>query len=559
MTDSVLKNKIYLLLFAVVFISAFLRFYKIDQVPVSLYWDEVSISYNAYSIVETGKDELGDRLPLLFRAFEDYKTPGYIYFTAVAIKIFGLNEFSTRVSSAFLGTITVLVTFFLIKELLEKKVFEFGSEYVAILVAFLLAISPWHIQFSRAGFEANSGLFFVVFGAYLFFRFINTLSYKFLYLSMVSFAVSIYFYRSIWIFTPLFLLSIFVIYYKDLFIKEKILKSLLAILIFIALLSPFAHVMVSGNGLARASQVSLTASYSDEVYKFAVKQEQVGGLAGKIIYNRRLVYLSEGIKAYFSHFSPKFLFINGDGNGRHGVKGMGVFYLWGIVFIIPGFLALSKYDRKTKLVILAWFLIAPIPAALALPAPHALRSLNMIPMPQIIIALGIIWVYFFINIKYRKAFFAAMIGIILCFCINYLTIYFGDNARKTSSDWGDGYKQLSEYVFQNENNYEKILISGHYWQPYIYFLFYKEYDPELFQKSGSKSGFDKYIFGGTSWDMSGKELGDQDLEKLSGTKNFLVALSPSEYSYQENKIKVVKEIVNHNNELVFIIGELKND
>ena len=52
---------------------------------MSLYWDEVSSTYNAYSIAETGKDEFGNSFPLLFRAFEDYKTPANIYLTAISV------------------------------------------------------------------------------------------------------------------------------------------------------------------------------------------------------------------------------------------------------------------------------------------------------------------------------------------------------------------------------------------------------------------------------------------------------------------------------------------
>ena len=112
-------------------------------------------------------------------------------------------------------------------------------------------------------------------------------------------------------------------------------------------------------------------------------------------------------------------------------------------------------------------------------------------------------------------------------------------------------------MFNNEKNYDKIVISGHYWQPYIYFLFYKKYDPSLYQKYGSKKGFDKYLFGGTSWDMNGKELGEQDIEKFAGIKNVLIALSPVEYNLQKERINVAKEIKNHNNEIVFIVGTLK--
>ena len=122
-----LKNTTYLLLFGIVVFAAAIRFYQISSLPVSLYWDEVSTGYNAYSIATTGKDEFGISMPLLFKAFNDYKMPVNIYLSALPIKLFGLNELSVRFTSAFFGTLTVLITFFLVKEIFTKEIVIFAD------------------------------------------------------------------------------------------------------------------------------------------------------------------------------------------------------------------------------------------------------------------------------------------------------------------------------------------------------------------------------------------------------------------------------------------------
>lgn len=556
MTNSVLKHKFQILLFTILILAASVRFYDIANVPVSLYWDEASSTYNAYSIAKTGNDEFGNKLPLLFRAFEDYKTPANIYLTSIAVTLFGLNEFSARFSSAFLGTLTILVIFFLIKELVPKKLLNIESEYLALLTAFLVAVSPWHIHFSRTGFEANSGLFFIILGVFLFLRSINLKNFKYYYLSMATFAVSFYFYRSIWIFMPLFLVSLFFIYRRELINKENIKKVLLGIILFMVLLLPFAPVMLSSQGMVRANQVAVYKNSSEEVYDSALKQQKENNIIGRIIYNRRIVYISKTINGYIAHYSPKFLFFEGDGNVRHGVPKTGLLYMWGIFFVVPGLIMLFKLPKKSRNLVIAWLIIAPIAAAISVPAPHNLRSLNMIPIPQFILALGIVWVYIKLGKKYQRYFTIFIIALIVFFLINYLSVYFNDYSKKSSSEWADGYKQLVEYMDKSENKYEKVIVSGHYWQPYVYFLFYNKIDPKFYQESGQKNGFGKYVFGGTSWD-NGKELGDQDLEKLSGTENYIVALSPIEYDLQKNNINKIDEIKNHNNEVVFIIGTKK--
>src|SRR3989338_856566 len=136
-----------LLLVGMVVLAGCLRFYRLSTIPVSLYWDEAASAYNAYSLAKTGKDEFGVKLQFLFRSFDDYKMPANIYLTALAVKIFGLNEFSARFTSALAGTLTVLATFFLVKQIFSSYQGLFSVNLIAFLSTLFLAISPWHIQF----------------------------------------------------------------------------------------------------------------------------------------------------------------------------------------------------------------------------------------------------------------------------------------------------------------------------------------------------------------------------------------------------------------------------
>lgn len=553
-----MKQKVFVVLFFIILLAGFLRFFDISNVPVSLYWDETASIYNAYSIEKTGKDEYGTPFPLLFRSFNDYKTPANIYLTAISVKIFGLNEFSARFSSALLGTLSVLLSFFLILEIFRNdrfiKKLSVPLENFALLVTFLFAISPWHIGFSRTGFEANSGLFFLLLGVYLFLRFLSFQKFKFFYSSLIIFAISIYFYRSIFIIAPLFLVYLFLSNYKFLLSNYK--KALLGTLLFLALAVPFVPVMLSKNGMVRQNQVSIVNNSFDAVWESAKLQNQFGNtVVAKAIFNRRFVYAGKFALGYASHFIPTFWLFNGDGNLRHTVVHMGMIYLWEFPFLILGLFILFKLDKKNRNLLLFWILVTPVPAALSVPAPHALRTLNMLPMPQVVTSLGLLSTFYLLKGKFRKMFVSIIAVLIPIFFGFYIYYYYNVSAKKSSSEWADGYKELAQYVIPKEKEYGKIIISGHYWQPYIYFLFYKNYDPTTFQKYGSKKGFDNYFFGGTLWDK-GEELGKVNLKKIADGGSALVALSPQEYRYQKNNIKILTNIYNHNNELVFIVGTL---
>ena len=152
-----------IVLFAVLALAFFLRVYKVNSIPPSLNWDETSIAYNAYSILKSGRDEWGRLLPLNFKSYGEYKLPAQIYASIPGIAVFGLNELGVRITPVIYGTLTVLLLFFLAKEISK-------SYRVGILSAFLLAISPWHIQLTRASFESSFSVFWVVLGVWLFIK-----------------------------------------------------------------------------------------------------------------------------------------------------------------------------------------------------------------------------------------------------------------------------------------------------------------------------------------------------------------------------------------------------
>ena len=161
------KYRIFLLVLILV-ISVVLRFFNLSSNPPSLNWDETSIGYNAYSILKTGKDEYGNFLPIEFRSFDDYKPPVYVYLTVPSISVFGLTEFGVRFPAALFGVLSVIVFYLLLGQVLQKKEGNV-RDAVPLIGAFLLAISPWHLQFSRAAYEGNIGLFFLMLAFYLFF------------------------------------------------------------------------------------------------------------------------------------------------------------------------------------------------------------------------------------------------------------------------------------------------------------------------------------------------------------------------------------------------------
>ena len=219
-------NKKLILLFFIILLAAFLRFYQLGSNPPSLNWDEAAWGYNAYSIGVDGKDEFGKFLPYTYlESFGDYKPPLYAYFDVIPVKILGLNEFATRFPSALFGTLAVLFTFFLVRRIFkssEKK------ENYALAASFFLAISPWHILLSRAAFEANVASFFIIFAVWAFLTAVQDKKW-YLILSAITFALSFYIFNTARVVSPILVILLAVTFWKRLWqIKVVVVFAVIA-------------------------------------------------------------------------------------------------------------------------------------------------------------------------------------------------------------------------------------------------------------------------------------------------------------------------------------------
>lgn len=474
-----------LLVVLVVFLAFWLRFYKVTENPPSLNWDEVSIGYNAYSILKTGKDEWGVKLPLHFKSYGEYKLPAQIYASIPGIAIFGLNEFGVRITPVIYGTLTVLLLYFLTVELFE-------SLTVGLLASFFLAISPWHIHLTRASFESSFSVFWVVMGIlFLVKSFKNP---KWLIISAIPFIISVYTYNSARIFTPLFLVSILFIFRNR--FKETKKETIAAALLFIIALLPLIPFVLSGEASARYKLVSIT----DDAGLIPRIEERrnlskLPPLLTKLIHNRVTYVSFYFAENYLTHFSPDFLFINGAEHKQHHVQGIGELYAIQAPFWLAGFYFLIKKKHKYRGLILAWVAITFIPVSVTNDSiPNALRTLIAAPIYQIITAWGMYNVWFLLkNKKLVNISVWLTVLVILLFSISsYFKNYYQKYPVLYSQDWQYGNKQVVNYIKDHYNNYDLIVFTRAYGEPHMFTLFFMGWDPAKFQTDQNLDRFETY-------------------------------------------------------------------
>jgi 4-amino-4-deoxy-L-arabinose transferase-like glycosyltransferase len=489
MLVKILKHKILIL---ILLLAAVLRFYGIEHTPPALNWDEASHGYNAYSVLQTGKDEWGERLPTIFRAYGDYKLPVYIYITSLSIWFLGLTEIAIRTPSALAGVLITLYTYLLACELFKSKKSQLlqskSYRQFALIAALLVAVEPWTLFLSRGAFEANLSQAFIVAGAYYFLKGVYTSSY--FPLSMLLFGLSVWTYNSARIFVPLLLVALVYLYrneitklYKN--NKTRIFYSIAIIFIF---LLPMFYQLVNVSGQARYGKVAIIDEGAIASIEETRAIKNYHPFIERALYNKGTFFIKTATKNWLLHFSPNFLFFEGGDQHQYSLPGHGLLYIVSLPFTIIGLFVIFgkiKIGKKGAIFILVWLLIAPIPASITRDSPHALRAITFLPIPMIISALGLLKINEILKGKLstnnRKILKYLYILILFVSLGIYLNSYFTKYREEYSNVWQYGNKEAVNFVKSNYNNYDKIIITKKYGEPHIFTLVYWPWEPENYR------------------------------------------------------------------------------
>lgn len=525
-----MKHKFIFLL--ILLLAFLLRSFEISSNPSSLYWDEVAMGYNVKSIIETGADEYGHKLPFFFESFQDYKLPGYIYSLIPVVKIFGFTPFSIRLPSLLFGIITVCVLYLLSKRLFTRK--------IALIAAFSLSVSPWHIQFTRAGFEATGALAFLLLGILCLLMGLE--KKRFFHIGYISLVIALSFYNGMRIIAPGFFISFIFLNWNKLYMKIK--DFILIALISIVFILPIAYQFLSASAFVRFSYTSIFKDNAG-IEEMANKRLGEGNtLLSKVFHTKYLIYATDITKNYIYHFSPNFIFFGDNENIRHVVPHIGLTFILYLPLLVIGTVILFLRSSSGRVILVPLLLLAPVAASFAVPSPHALRSISMVPGILLLSALGLN--FFSSYFKYRYLFIFTIVVIFLFSFGQYIHEYHLHYRSHSSREWAYGYKEVFSEVKNLQNKYDKIYITGKYWRPYIFALYYLEYPPALYQTSPSHSSIDNLLFGYAGHDPSDPFYNYKSslgiVEKLRQTPKSLLILDPDEKRPQDDVIKIINDL-----------------
>lgn len=460
-----------ILLIAILVLSFFLRFYRLDSIPASLNPDEKFNAYTAYSLLKTGQDLRGNSFPVALKSFGSWTLIGYPALNMLTVYFLGLTEMAARLPAAIISVLGTAIIYLLAYEM-------FSSRRAALISALFFAVSPWGVFLSRISHET-------VVGAVLFLTgFLFLIKRR--YISAALFlGLSLLTHYAYMIFVPAFLVTL-AWFYRPSFLTSR--RAKVSAMIFGLFVAIVALTIVRGS-FHEVSDVGLFDS-RDLIYRRVERFLSDGGHnTGDILTKIHNRYLGVGLEVaenYAGVFSPAFLFDKGGESLLHNLAYFGNLYITDFFLILAGIFFLCWRRSKAALIILFWAAVGPLASIFTRDTPSSTRLFPMLPMFIFLSAYGLSAITGLFSSRP-----ALIRGLVAAFSAGFFTLmvlmftefYFVHLNVQRARYLGYGQKEL--VAVTNKYPGYKVVMWGPDNFPDISFLFYNTYDPAKFRREVS--------------------------------------------------------------------------
>lgn len=456
---------------AVMLLALGLRVAWLASVPPALNIDELTIGYDAYSLLLEGRDIHGVPYPFLFRSLGEYKNPLYIYATVPSVMLLGLNAWGVRLPAAAFGTLAVGAAFVLGRVLAGRR--------AGLMAALLLAVSPWHLHLSRLGMDPIPVPFLIAFGWYLMEVGLRGDRRAFL-LASLPLCLSLYSYAVPRLFIPLFVAGVLLARRGCPSVTRGGVAGFLVLSALMLL--PLAHAYLTMPEAANARFRGISI-FSEDVLMW--QEHRFAGLGLK---DPRVLYALQFAQNYLAHISPDFLLLGAGYSWSVFPRDTGRLYLFEGILLLVGLYTMVRLRRPAHLLVLWGLLLFPVAASLTNDAiPHSLRTVVALPFLQLACALG--WVRLepaFRGTPAKGLFLAGATVLVLYHTWYYFLVYPSDPT--VNQQLIVGWREAGAYMRTQEGSWQEIRVPDQYYgavQATSEFLqFHTVRDPALLHRQG---------------------------------------------------------------------------
>ena len=336
----------FLLLGLILLGAAFLRGYKVEELPYGVWFDEAESGLEAIEILRG----------VPFSPVGRYSTANgslFFYLTALVFKVFGVNLLVLRLTAVGVGLLSVVAFYLLLDVMLDRR--------TALVGAALFGVSSWHVNFSR--FAMGYNIMALLFGiATLYFLFRGARSARRIDFALAGLMLGLgaYTYAAF----RLFPLVIGAYLLLGLWLNWDRLRSQWnGILVFLL--------------IAFLVSLPLLAYAVHHPEQFLHRVNQTSLFTGKPTLDGKIRALDGNVRKHALMFN-----VVGDPNPRHGIPGTPVLdRITAALFVLGIVYCAYRWRSPAYFVLIIWFLVGMQGGVLSLDweAPQAHRSLLAVP------------------------------------------------------------------------------------------------------------------------------------------------------------------------------------
>lgn len=369
------------LFFAVFLLGAGMRFTALDQMPPGLYHDEIFYGIDAADALTTGDFKI-------FYPANNGRGAMFITLLAGAVALFGDTIDALRGASAAIGSLSLIATYLLALELFRH---DAARKNIALLGMFLVAVSYWHLNFSRIAFDGITVPLLQGAGMWLLLVAIRTRRIGVYAGAGALLALGFYSYAAYPAFMPLVLYILWRAYRDG---KMSVQHGMVLLAAGAIVIAPLAYWVLAHP------ELFFQRSHEVSVWSIPLEKDQDTPLVRSLV--SMLLFVMNSVQMALMPF------VSGDANWRHNYNAQPALALLAMLGVALAFYFYRKEKKSNSsaispLRLLAlWVLLAALPAILSSEGmPHSLRGIGMLLPLHLLAAWGLWQCWLALRLRFK--------------------------------------------------------------------------------------------------------------------------------------------------------------
>ena len=310
------KKNEWIFLGAILLVAFIIRVWDFGSIPYGMNQDGAMAAVDAKAIADHATDRLGMYMPVHFTAWGYGQMSVLLSYMMVPfIKLFGLNPVTARLPMLIISMLALYVVYRLVKELFGIT----GAQIALVLASF----TPWHFIQSRWALDCNMFPHMFLFGFYFLYMGVRY-KRRYMYLSMLFFALCMYSYGVSFYTVPVFLLTacLYLVISKRIRVRDMLICAGIYFLISWPI---YLTMMINTFGWSTIETPFFTMAYFPD----SVRSSDILFFA-----DNKWEQLISNIKSLVG------VFVSGDDLPWNTIEGYGTIYICMIPFVFIGIFSL---------------------------------------------------------------------------------------------------------------------------------------------------------------------------------------------------------------------------